>query len=239
MMLKMANKQKIKTLQSADDVHKFIEILKLTFADREMYFTGKYNSRVKASHLLNDTYLNKRIRLITKKAIDTIIPGDPLSKNSLLPIDHDIKPWGAGTVHISIIDKDNNAVSCTPSGGWIRSNEVIPLYTGIKPNHVAVISTGTPVMNPYTLHANASCSSTNTGNIMYITKFWNVGLALVEPSSLCIELEDCLRSIVSTMTPTPKSATPIQESIPPAITPASVTRISDCLLYTSPSPRDS
>jgi hypothetical protein len=29
------------------------------------------------------------------------------------------------------------------------------------------------------------------------------------------------------MTPTPKSATPIQESIPPAITPASVTRISD------------
>ena len=28
----------------------------------------------------------------------------------------------------------------------IRSNEVIPLYTGIKPNHVAVISTGTPVL---------------------------------------------------------------------------------------------
>ena len=101
------------------------------------------------------------------------------------------------------------------------------LYTGIRPNHVAVISTGTPVMNPYTLHANASCSSTNTGNIMYITKFWNVGLAFVVPSSLCIELEDCLRRIVSTMTPTPKSATPIQESIPPAITPASVTRISD------------
>ena len=158
MMLKMANKQKIKTLQSADDVHKFIEILKLTFADREMYFTGKYNTRVKASHLLNDTYLNKRIRLITEKAIDTIIPGDPLSKNSLLPIDNDIKPWGAGTVHISIIDKDNNAVSCTPSGGWIRSNEVInelgfPLGNRLmtfylsKPGHVNFI---TPLQQPRT-----------------------------------------------------------------------------------------
>ena len=158
MMLKMANKQKIKTLQSADDIHKFIEILKLTFADREMYFTGKYNTRVKASHLLNDTYLNKRIRLITEKAIDTIIPGDPLSKNSLLPIDNDIKPWGAGTVHISIIDKDNNVVSCTPSGGWIRSNEVInelgfPLGNRLmtfylsKPGHANFIA---PLQQPRT-----------------------------------------------------------------------------------------
>ncbi len=158
MMLKMANKQKIKTLQSADDIHKFIEILKITFADREMYFTGKYNTRVKASHLLNDTYLNKRIRLITEKAIDTIIPGDPLSKNSLLPIDNDIKPWGAGTVHISIIDKDNNVVSCTPSGGWIRSNEVInelgfPLGNRLmtfylsKPGHANFI---TPLQQPRT-----------------------------------------------------------------------------------------
>jgi len=158
MMLKMANKQKIKTLQSADDIHKFIEILKLTFADREMYFTGKDNTRVKASHLLNDTYLNKRIRLITEKAIDKIIPGDPLSKNSLLPIDNDIKPWGAGTVHISIIDKDNNAVSCTPSGGWIRSNEVInelgfPLGNRLmtfylsKPGHANFI---TPLQQPRT-----------------------------------------------------------------------------------------
>ncbi len=158
MMLKMANKQKIKTLQSADDIHKFIEILKLTFADREMYFTGKYNTRVKASHLLNDKYLNKRIRLITEKAFDSIIPGDPLSKNSLLPIDNDIKPWGAGTVHISIIDKDNNAVSCTPSGGWIRSNEVInelgfPLGNRLmtfylsKPGHLNFIS---PLQQPRT-----------------------------------------------------------------------------------------
>ncbi len=151
MMLKMLNKQKIKSFNSASDIHKFTEILKLTFADREMYFTGKYNSKVKANHLLNDSYLNKRIQFIKEKAIDSIIPGNPLSKKSLLPIENDIKPWGAGTVHISIIDKDNNAISCTPSGGWIRSNEVInelgfPLGNRLmtfylsKPGHVNFIA---------------------------------------------------------------------------------------------------
>ena len=158
MMLKMLNKQKIKSLNSAGDIHKFTEILKLTFADREMYFTGKYNSKVKANHLLDDSYLNKRVQLIKDKAIDSIIPGNPLSKKSLLPIENDIKPWGAGTVHISIIDKDNNAISCTPSGGWIRSNEVInelgfPLGNRLmtfylsKPGHVNFIA---PVQQPRT-----------------------------------------------------------------------------------------
>ena len=158
MMLKMLNKQKIKSLNSAGDIHKFTEILKLTFADREMYFTGKYNSKVKANHLLDDSYLNKRMQLIIDKAINSIIPGNPLSKKSLLPIENDIKPWGAGTVHISIIDKDNNAISCTPSGGWIRSNEVInelgfPLGNRLmtfylsKPGHVNFIA---PVQQPRT-----------------------------------------------------------------------------------------
>ena len=158
MMLKMLNKQKIKSLNSAGDIHKFTEILKLTFADREMYFTGKYNSKVKANHLLDDSYLNKRMQLIKDKAIGSIIPGNPLSKKSLLPIENDIKPWGAGTVHISIIDKDNNAISCTPSGGWIRSNEVInelgfPLGNRLmtfylsKPGHVNFIA---PVQQPRT-----------------------------------------------------------------------------------------
>ena len=158
MMLKMLNKQKIKSLNSDGDIHKFTEILKLTFADREMYFNGKYNSKVKANHLLDGSYLNKRMQLIKDKAIDSIIPGNPLSKKSLLPIENDIKPWGAGTVHISIIDKDNNAISCTPSGGWIRSNEVInelgfPLGNRLmtfylsKPGHVNFIA---PVQQPRT-----------------------------------------------------------------------------------------
>ena len=85
MMLKMLNKQKIKSLNSANDIHKFTEILKLTFADREMYFTGKYNSKVKANHLLDDSYLNKRMQLIKDKAIDSIIPGNPPIQEIITP----------------------------------------------------------------------------------------------------------------------------------------------------------
>lgn len=54
-------------------------------------------------------------------------------------------------MHISIIDSENNAISCTPSGGWIRSNEVIkelgfPLGNRLmtfylsKPGHVNFIA---------------------------------------------------------------------------------------------------
>ena len=54
-------------------------------------------------------------------------------------------------MHISIIDSENNAISCTPSGGWIRSNEVIndlgfPLGNRLmtfylsKPGHVNFIT---------------------------------------------------------------------------------------------------
>ena len=150
-MMKLSSKLKISSLNNEEEIHKFIEILKLSFADREMYFTGQKNPKVKARHLLDDKYLSKRIKLISNKAIEDIIPGDPIKNKSLLPIDNDIKPWGAGTVHISIIDKENNVISCTPSGGWLRSNEVIkdlgfPLGNRLmtfylsKPGHVNFIA---------------------------------------------------------------------------------------------------
>ena len=150
-MMKLSSKLKISSLNNEEEIHKFIEILKLSFADREMYFTGQKNPKVKARHLLDNTYLSKRIKLISNKAIEDIIPGDPIKNKSLLPIDSDIKPWGAGTVHISIIDKENNVISCTPSGGWLRSNEVIkdlgfPLGNRLmtfylsKPGHVNFIA---------------------------------------------------------------------------------------------------
>jgi len=158
MMMKLAHKQKVYSLKDDESIHKFVESLKLTFADREMYFTGQENPKIKAEHLLNNNYLNKRLKIISNKAINSIIPGDPLSNKPLLPIDSEIKPWGAGTVHISIIDKSNNAISCTPSGGWLRSNEVIkelgfPLGNRLmtfylsKPGHVNFIS---PCQQPRT-----------------------------------------------------------------------------------------
>src|SRR5579871_5685673 len=34
--------------------------------------------------------------------------------------------WGPGTVHVDVIDSDGSAVSATPSGGWLKSSEVVP-----------------------------------------------------------------------------------------------------------------
>ena len=35
------------------------------------------------------------------------------------------RSWGAGTVHVSAIDKAGNMAAATPSGAWLRSNEVV------------------------------------------------------------------------------------------------------------------
>jgi Gamma-glutamyltransferase len=156
--LEMANKQKIKTRHFAEDIQKKRESKKVTGADRERYITGKHNTRVKASHLGKETYWKKRMRPRTEKARDTRSPGDPRAKNAGKPTDNRQKPRGAGTVQISIIDKEKNVVACTPSGGRIRSNEVInelgfPLGNRLmtfylsKPGHANFI---TPLQQPRT-----------------------------------------------------------------------------------------
>ena len=72
-MMKLFEKQKLKNLTNENEVHHFVESLKLTFADREMYFTGQKKPQVTAHHLLNNQYLNKRLKLISRKAINRVI----------------------------------------------------------------------------------------------------------------------------------------------------------------------
>ena len=72
MMMKLCEKKKVNSLDDEESFHKFVESLKLTFADREMYFSGQQNPKVKARHLLNNSYLNKRSRLITDKVIEDL-----------------------------------------------------------------------------------------------------------------------------------------------------------------------
>jgi len=125
MIMAMAESKNIHSLDSEKNIHQFIEILKLVFADREMYFSGNPKNKVKALDLIKNSYLNKRIKLINNRASEFLIPGDPINNKKVLPVSHEIKPWGEGTVHIDIIDKEGNAISCTPSGGWLKANDVI------------------------------------------------------------------------------------------------------------------
>lgn len=125
MLMSMAKKKNILSLDSEKNIHNFIEIIKLVFADREMYFSGNSKNKVKANHLINDKYLFERVKLIRNIASDELIPGNPIKNINKTEFKDDVRPWGAGTVHIDIIDKEGNAISCTPSGGWLKSNDVI------------------------------------------------------------------------------------------------------------------
>jgi gamma-glutamyltranspeptidase/glutathione hydrolase len=78
--------------------------------------------------LLSDGYGALRAKLIGQKANAEIRPGDPSRLAALLPVSERLggAAWGPGTVHVDAMDAEGFTAAFTPSGGWIRSSEVIP-----------------------------------------------------------------------------------------------------------------
>jgi gamma-glutamyltranspeptidase/glutathione hydrolase len=113
---------------SADYVHLVVEAMKLAFADREQFYGDPAQVRVPLKTLLSDEYGTIRAKLIANRADAQIRPGDPLRNSALLPAQERLggAAWGAGTVHVDAMDSDGLSAAFTPSGGWIRSSEVIP-----------------------------------------------------------------------------------------------------------------
>jgi gamma-glutamyltranspeptidase/glutathione hydrolase len=114
---------------SADYWHLLVEAMKLAFADREQYYGDPDRSLVPGDVLLSDSYSEARSRLIDmRKSSLELRPGDARRNAPLLPEDERFTPkdWGPGTVHVDAVDKDGNMASFTPSGGWLKSAEVIP-----------------------------------------------------------------------------------------------------------------
>ncbi len=114
---------------SADYLHHVIEAVKLAFADREQHYADPDFVNVPIDQLLSDRYGQLRAELISPLIANSELrPGDPLSENGLLAPARRFtpKPWGAGTVHVDVVDSEGNMVAATPSGGWLRSSEVIP-----------------------------------------------------------------------------------------------------------------
>jgi gamma-glutamyltranspeptidase/glutathione hydrolase len=113
---------------SADYVHLVVEAMKLAFADREQFYGDPAQVRVPLNTLLSDEYGSIRAKLIASRADAQIRPGDPLRNSALLPAQERLggAAWGAGTVHVDAMDSDGLTAAFTPSGGWIRSSEVIP-----------------------------------------------------------------------------------------------------------------
>ena len=128
-------------------VHLSAEALKLAFADREAYYGDPDHSEIPIERLLSAEYGRERRAEIGETASLDQRPG------SLPGFEHQAEAFlersarrvvtdlgiGTGeptmghltradrdTVHIDVIDRWGNAVSATPSGGWLKSNPVIP-----------------------------------------------------------------------------------------------------------------
>ncbi|MEJ2121116.1 MAG: gamma-glutamyltransferase family protein [Alphaproteobacteria bacterium] len=133
-----------------DFVHTMLECLKLAYADREAWYGDPDFIDVPIEALLSEAYADERRRLIGNDASLDLRPGAPEGRSPRLPETVDWAPpdgaaaAGVGepglavagpaaagevrsdTVHIDVIDKDGNAVSAMPSGGWMQSSPIIP-----------------------------------------------------------------------------------------------------------------
>jgi gamma-glutamyltranspeptidase / glutathione hydrolase len=113
---------------SAAYVHTVLEAMKLAFADREQFYGDPLQVKVPLEALLSDAYGKLRAGLLSECANGEIRPGDPRGNKALLPAAERLggAAWGPGTVHVDAMDADGFTAAFTPSGGWIRSCEVIP-----------------------------------------------------------------------------------------------------------------
>ena len=113
---------------TADYIHVVLEAIKLAFADREQYYGDPEQVAVPMKALLSDEYGSVRAKLVGKIADAEIRPGDPSRLVALLPAGERLggAAWGPGTVHVDVMDAEGFTAAFTPSGGWIRSSEVIP-----------------------------------------------------------------------------------------------------------------
>lgn len=113
---------------SAGYIHTVVEAMKLAFADREQFYGDPSQVTVPLETLLSDSYGVLRAQLIDDIANGEIRPGDPFHNAALLPAGERLggAAWGPGTVHVDAMDEGGLTAAFTPSGGWIRSSEVIP-----------------------------------------------------------------------------------------------------------------
>jgi gamma-glutamyltranspeptidase/glutathione hydrolase len=140
---------------SADYIHTITEAAKLAFADREQYYGDPRFVEVPLNGLLSKEYATARRSLIDpRRASLEQRPGNPRTGASLLTGAEIFaaRHWGPGTVYVTVVDKDRNMASFTPSGAWIPSSPVIdglgfPLGTRVQtfyldPRHPNALTPG-------------------------------------------------------------------------------------------------
>lgn len=129
---------------SPELVHLVVEAAKLAFADREAFYGDPAFVEVPLEALLSAEYAAERRRRISEYPAWGLEPGSPGGRTPVLPaLVRAVMAAGAdptavgGTVgeptvprgdtcHIDVVDRWGNAVSATPSGGWLQSSPAVP-----------------------------------------------------------------------------------------------------------------
>lgn len=126
-------------------VHTLVECMKLSYADREVFYGDPDATDIPLTTLLSQDYAAERRKRIGKTASLELVPGDlPGARERMgrvlamagaeipiglghgeptfapLPVE-----WG-DTVHLDVVDRFGNMVSATPSGGWLQSSPAVP-----------------------------------------------------------------------------------------------------------------
>jgi gamma-glutamyltranspeptidase/glutathione hydrolase len=117
--------------ESPDFVHTVVECAKLAFADREAWYG---DVEVPLEELLSPAYAAERRKLVGDEASAELRPGSPGGREPRLPHIPEVEtvepgigePTGGDTCHVDVVDRFGNAVSATPSGGWLHGSPVIP-----------------------------------------------------------------------------------------------------------------
>ena len=125
---------------SPDYIHTLVETTKLAFADREQYYGDPDFVEVPLAGLLSKEYATSRRALIDPRHASLAQrPGNPRTGATLLEGEEIFaaRNWGPGTVYVTVVDKERNMASFTPSGAWIPSSPVIdglgfPLGTRVQ-----------------------------------------------------------------------------------------------------------
>jgi gamma-glutamyltranspeptidase/glutathione hydrolase len=126
---------------SPELIHTVVESAKLAFADREAFYGDPAYADVPLDDLLSREYAAERRKQIGDMAdVGDLRPGSPGGREARLPAvrpaprlpggqgigEPTLGPVEGDTCHLDVVDRYGNAVSATPSGGWLHSSPVIP-----------------------------------------------------------------------------------------------------------------
>ena len=116
----------------AEFVHTVVECAKLAFADREAWYGDPAFVDVPLDRLLSAAYAAERRPLVDETASGELRPGldgrlPGFASNGLVLGAAGLgEPTRGDTCHVDVVDRFGNAVSATPSGGWLHSSPVVP-----------------------------------------------------------------------------------------------------------------